>query len=92
MDLLNLVRVPVALTWYFLHKGVNMNSRSSAPCIEHDSIQDAGTDIDGAHGRQEDTLKPSLMVSMEGSATNTGCHQHEKGCPPRSGHSLAKMW
>lgn len=91
MDLQTLVRVPVALTWHFLHKGVNMNSSSSAPCIKHNSIQGAGADIDGAHGRQEDTLKPSLLVPVGDSAANTGYRQHEKDCAPRSGHSFPKM-
>lgn len=67
-----------------------MNSSSSAPCIKHNSIQGAGTDIDGAHGRQEDTLKPSLLVSVEDSAANTGHYQHEKGCPLGNGHSLPR--
>lgn len=90
MDLKMMVRVPVALTWYFLHKGVNMNSCSSAPCIKHNSIQGAGTDIDRAHGRQEDPLKPSLLLSVEDSAANTGRYQHEKGCSLGNGHCLPR--
>lgn len=69
-----------------------MNSSSSAPCIKHNSIQGAGADIDGAHGRQEDTLKPSLLVPVGDSTANTGYRQHEKDCAPRSGHSFPKMW
>ena len=85
-----LVRAPAALTWYFLHKGVNVNSRPSAPCIKHNSIQGAGADVDRAHGRQEDALKPSLLLSVEDSAANTGRYQHEEGRSLGKGHSLPR--
>lgn len=68
-----------------------MNPSSSAARIKHDSIKGAGTDINGAHGRQEDTLKPSLLFSVEDSATNIGYDQQEDGRPGR-GHTLPTMW
>lgn len=68
-----------------------MNPSSSAARIKHNSIKGAGTDINGAHGRQEDTFKPGLLFSVEDSAANAGYDQHEDG-PPGSGHILPKMW
>lgn len=83
---------PTALTLYFLHESINMNSSSSAPCIEHNPIEGTSTDVDGAHGRQEDTFKPSLLVSVEDCAANTGYRHCEKDCTPGSGHTLPEMW
>lgn len=85
-----LVRAPAALTWHFLHEGVNMNSCPSAPCVKHNSIQGAGADADRAHGGQEDPLKPSLLLSVEDSAAHTGRYQHEKGYSLGKGHSLPR--
>lgn len=69
-----------------------MNPSSRAARIKHNSIKGAGTDISGAHGRQEDALEPSLLFSVEDSAASTGYHEQEEDSTPGSGHVLPRMW
>lgn len=86
------VNIHGGLTWALLHKGVNMNTGSSASRIKHDAVKSVCFGIYRAHIRWKEILKPHYPVWMWKNKRQRGKCQCYKDGKSRRCHLARTLW